>query len=374
MPDTRIPVAYVMRLLEHAEAAGCDIYKLQLPSGLVFDELKKLTDISAKKYGELYRLIMLATQDEWFGIFCGGRVPLGAFRLMGLTLLHCSNLGQAIIRAGEFAEVCRGMHTRYIVTKLNEQTGDDNAETAEIISTNSLNDEKYLDKISLTLSSLRSESEAYFLSLLHDTPADFVLTSMLTWHRFSEWLIDHEIPISELHLTCSPNDIKLPFAYGDINCIKYNQTANRIFYNASFLARPVVQNQESFMAFLRTAPYHLVVKDYKHISTAEKVKAILKRDVGANMPTAEQVAMLLNVSVTTLRRQLTRDGTSYQQLKDQTRLESAFHYLSCLELSNNDIAESLGFDEPSAFFRSFKKWTGQTPGEYRADIKASLSV
>ena len=25
----------------------------------------------------------------------------------------------------------------------------------------------------------------------------------------------------------------------------------------------------------------------------------------------------------------------------------------------------MGFDEPSAFFRSFKRWTGMTPGEYR---------
>jgi AraC-like DNA-binding protein len=35
------------------------------------------------------------------------------------------------------------------------------------------------------------------------------------------------------------------------------------------------------------------------------------------------------------------------------------------QLSINDIASLMGFDEPSAFFRSFKKWTGMTPGEYR---------
>lgn len=361
MSDTRIPMAYVSRLLEHAQAAGCDVGALQPSFGVVFDDLKKQKDISGKKYGELYRLIMLATQDEWFGIFSGGRVPLGAFRLMGLTLLHCSNLGQAIIRAGEFAEVCRGMRARYIIEK--GGTDDHVNDTHNSVPVD--------DYIALVLSPIRNESTLSFLSLLQSTPPDFVLTSMLTWHRFSEWLIDHEIPISELHLTCSPNDIKVPFAYGDIHHIKYNQKGNKIFYNGSFLARPVVQNQESLMAFLRTAPYHLVVKDYKHISTAEKVKAILKRDVGTNMPTAEQVAFQLNISVTTLRRQLVRDGTSYQALKDQTRLESAFHYLSCLELSNNDIAESLGFDEPSAFFRSFKKWTGQTPGEYRAHIKAT---
>lgn len=369
MSDTRIPMAYVLRLLEHAQAAGCDVGALQPSFGVMFDDLKKQKDISGKKYGELYRSIMLATQDEWFGIFSGGRVPLGAFRLMGLTLLHCSSLGQAIVRAGEFAEVCRGMHTRYIIEK--NDTGEIEKNDTDESVRNAPKGSSVDEYIALVLSPIRNESTVSFLSLLQSTSPDLVLTSMLTWHRFSEWLIDHEIPISELHLTCAPNDIKVPFAYGDIQHIKYNQKKNKIFYNANFLARPVVQNQESLMAFLRTAPYHLVVKDYKHISTAEKVKAILKRDVGTNMPTAEQVAFQLNISATTLRRQLVKDGTSYQHLKDQTRLESAFHFLSCLELSNNDIAESLGFDEPSAFFRSFKKWTGQTPGEYRAHIKAT---
>ena len=69
------------------------------------------------------------------------------------------------------------------------------------------------------------------------------------------------------------------------------------------------------------------------------------------------------------------EQTSFQALKDEVRLEAAIHYLSCLDFSNAMVAEKLGFDEPSAFFRAFKKWTGETPGHYRTRfLKPERSV
>lgn len=342
--ETRLPISYVSRLLDQACAAGCSLESLLEAVDLNEKDLETKTDISAKKYGELYRHVILMAQDEWFGVFAGGKVPLGAFRLMGLSVLHCSTLQQAIIRTGEFAEICRGMHVRYLL---------------ELSGSEAL----------VKLGPIRAETDELFQKKLEETPPEFILTSLLTWHRFSEWLIDKEIPIQEICLTFPERDLGLLLVYGKLKNIKFNQKTNKIVYSAHFLDHPIVQNQDSFMVFLRTAPYHLVTEDSKHTSPADKVRSILKRDVSGNMPSAEQVSSILNVSVTTLRRQLQKEKTSYQKLKDETRMEAAFHLLSCIELSNNDIAEKLGFDEPSAFFRSFKKWTGQTPGEYRTQLQ-----
>jgi AraC-like DNA-binding protein len=74
------------------------------------------------------------------------------------------------------------------------------------------------------------------------------------------------------------------------------------------------------------------------------------------------------MSVTTLRRRLQQESTSFQKIKDECRREAATSYLSYPDLSNNDIALLMGFDETSAFFRSFKKWTGMTPGDYRRSV------
>lgn len=72
------------------------------------------------------------------------------------------------------------------------------------------------------------------------------------------------------------------------------------------------------------------------------------------------------MSAQTLRRHLREEGSSFQELKDNLRRDLAIYHLSRNEISIQLIAEQLGFSEPSAFHRAFKKWTGLTPGAYRS--------
>jgi AraC-like DNA-binding protein len=76
------------------------------------------------------------------------------------------------------------------------------------------------------------------------------------------------------------------------------------------------------------------------------------------------------MSARTLHRRLTQEGTSFQQLKDGFRAGLARHYLSRQELSIDAIATLMGFQDNSAFYRSFRKWTGMSPGEYRRSVAA----
>ncbi|MNV65291.1 DNA-binding transcriptional regulator ChbR [compost metagenome] len=52
----------------------------------------------------------------------------------------------------------------------------------------------------------------------------------------------------------------------------------------------------------------------------------------------------------------------------------AFERLREGALSIAEIAEQAGFQEPSAFHRAFKKWTGQSPGSYRARLAGLRST
>ena len=67
-----------------------------------------------------------------------------------------------------------------------------------------------------------------------------------------------------------------------------------------------------------------------------------------------------------VRRRLADEGTSYQHIKDAIRCETAQVLLANPENSISDIAVRTGFSEPAAFSRAFKKWTGESPAQYRS--------
>ena len=90
------------------------------------------------------------------------------------------------------------------------------------------------------------------------------------------------------------------------------------------------------------------------------------------LPTGEYskatVAKALGFSVRAFHNKLSEGGTSYQDLLDETRLKLATQYLRQERYNVGDVAFLLGFSDFSNFSRAFKKWTEQTPTEFRAQF------
>jgi AraC-like DNA-binding protein len=93
---------------------------------------------------------------------------------------------------------------------------------------------------------------------------------------------------------------------------------------------------------------------------------MIGHDFREGSPGFETLAQALSMSGPTLRRRLKAEGTTFQELKDSARRDAAILLLDRPELSSNEVALQMGFTDPSAFHRSFKKWSGQTPGQFRA--------
>ena len=82
----------------------------------------------------------------------------------------------------------------------------------------------------------------------------------------------------------------------------------------------------------------------------------------ANMDT---IAEKMGLSRQTLFRKLKAEGTTFEKVLDELRHKMALNYLSGKKVSVNETAYLVGFSEPAAFSRAFKRWTGSSPRAIR---------
>jgi AraC-like DNA-binding protein len=127
-----------------------------------------------------------------------------------------------------------------------------------------------------------------------------------------------------------------------------------------------MQTEDSLREFLREAPGNLIVIPDNDNSVTAQVRSVIGKDFREDFPDFESVAKVLHTTPQTLRRRLKQENSSYQEIKDTMRRDAAIYYLSRSQYSINEIADLMGFSEPSTFHRAFKKWTGLTPGNYRS--------
>ncbi len=79
----------------------------------------------------------------------------------------------------------------------------------------------------------------------------------------------------------------------------------------------------------------------------------------------DTIAVKLALSRQTLFRRLKAEGTTFEKVLDELRHKLALHYLNGKKVPVNQTAYLVGFSEPAAFSRAFKRWTGSSPRSAR---------
>jgi AraC-like DNA-binding protein len=100
-------------------------------------------------------------------------------------------------------------------------------------------------------------------------------------------------------------------------------------------------------------------------SVSSQIRTVLSTRLGENLPDVAEMARRLALSQRTLQRRLTAERKSYKELLDDVRREQAERLLADRSLAVAEVGYLIGFSEPSAFNRAFKRWMGMSPLDYR---------
>ena len=151
--------------------------------------------------------------------------------------------------------------------------------------------------------------------------------------------------------------------------VEFGSTANRISADRDIL--------KSKFAYYEPEIYGLL-KNHADKALANLIREFpidaIKRFISSNLVSkecsVESCAKNLNVSARTLQRHLAKHNLNFSMLTDSLRRDRSVELVKDPDLDLTYIAHALGFSEQSSFSRAFRRWTAQTPSEYRVAMHA----
>lgn len=328
-----IPASFVTRTLGAADRRGADLRPALRLGGITERELADPdTRLTTEQVADFMSASWDLTDDELLGMGLAP-APRGTFQLITFAVIHCPDLDSVLRRLAGFLPV--------------------------IPSSAPVQIDFLEDRVRIWFDITELPNFDEDTSLI----ADF---GLLLIHRFAAWLTGQRIePIAVELPHRSPNPVDI-VAYHHMFGIpvSFNADVPALEIAAADLSSPIVQTEATLQDFLRQSPRNLLsVRDYDTGMEA-RVRRIVELSAGGRQASAADLASALAISEPQLRRRLRQEGTSVNKVRDGVLRDAAVAALDAGE-SVDSISARLGFSEPSAFRRAFKRWTGQTPGSYR---------
>jgi AraC-like DNA-binding protein len=164
-----------------------------------------------------------------------------------------------------------------------------------------------------------------------------------------------------------PDPALLPHYEAAFGCpVLFNQSASGLVIPSALLAEPLSLADAVLHQTLSHHAHHLLQSRHSEQTIVSQAREALKQLFAQEIaPDRELLAKKLGMSGRNLHRKLDEEKTSYRDLVDELRLESALEELRNIKQTIDVISHKLGFQESQSFIRWFKRLQGLTPGEYR---------
>lgn len=326
---------FTLSLLGYAAQRGISPQVLCSRAGISYKSLQHKSSPAPdeSRMEQLWLQAILATHDPFFGLHLGESMQLAALGVMGQILQSSDTAGEALSHAGALLHLITDMFRMQISSN-----------------------RQHLD-IHLTYDKVRSEAYPNTFRQM----AEYLM--VFTLHELRGLVLQPVAPVSvQLAYTPTPQQeysrvfacpvsrkngsfmIRLPRSFGDEPILSASRELQRyLLQQISLFTQPAGDH----------SPLHTRI--YNYLLTNSYLYTLSQEAVAANF----------NISPRSLQRKLKEEGITYLQIVEEVRKALALHYLKQDYYQIKDIASLLGYNEQSAFVRAFKRWTGQTPSDYR---------
>ncbi|MFD0717493.1 AraC family transcriptional regulator [Paenibacillus sp. GCM10027626] len=334
MKNPGVPISMVYPIMKTIAHKGYEIEKFftyaSFDSGVLQDTEARISE------AELERLLIAAanyTQDDYFGLHQGQITELADMGIFGYVILHSKTISDAL-----------AAYQRYNAILCNVFNLDWEVEGDDLLIRFLLNHPGQISRHTI---------EEMASSLYH-------LLGRLGGQRIS---------LNEIHfMHDAPADMQ-PYmeVFGRVPC--FGGKDNVLCMSKDVLNSPIMYSDARLLEVFENIAQETKDELTQVSAYSDQVAQWMKKCVPSFFPTLQQTADYFGISTRTLQNKLKAEQTSYNELSVRVRKELAISYLKKREHSIGDIAYLLNFSEPSAFQNAFKKWTGLTPGQYRAQVR-----
>lgn len=329
-PATNVPSSWILRLAELLDERGHSSDQILRHCAIDPDLLAKAEGrVALAQFASLVTEALRITGDQGLGLDYGLRGRISDFGILGYALLSARDLRQAIELVSRYYEIFD-----------------------PVISFEFESVPPYVHARAVESSEL-----GHFEIFAHE--ATLACTAAI-----ARVLLDE--PVAPTRLTLSyrepPHSGRYPALFG---CRpEFDAPHTSIQFEARHLNASLrLSNQEMAEICRQQCERIHAAKDQG--SLVSKIKKGLLETPG-QFPSMDDIAAALGMSVRSLRRHLSADGVTYQELFDQVRRDLAVDYLRNSLLTVEQIAQLVGYGEAANFRKAFRRWTGKAPGEFRS--------
>jgi AraC-like DNA-binding protein len=156
--------------------------------------------------------------------------------------------------------------------------------------------------------------------------------------------------------------------------LKFDAPCYGFAFDADYVDTPLVSADSALHAAHCEHLEFLQARLWEPRSFALRVRELIACELRRGRPTSWDVARQLQISRRTLVRRLNSEGTSFKSQLDELRRQLALSLVARPQPSLMEITALLGFSQVQAFHRAFRRWTGQTPMQFRDSAQQSQEV